>query len=36
MRDEQIGQMLATLGKRVPDDTTDIRPDMSFYDESIA
>lgn len=35
-RDEQLGQMIQTLSKRVPDDQTDIRPDISFYEDSIA
>jgi hypothetical protein len=35
-RDEHLSQMIATLSKRVPDDQTDIRPDISFYEDSIA
>jgi len=35
-RKEEIEQMIKTLSKRIPDDQSDIRPDYSFYRDSIA
>lgn len=35
LRNEALAQMISTLSKRVPDDQTDIRPDTSFYEDSI-